>query len=291
MTHCLRIALRKRYASRRRRTYTTGYTRPQGCHVLYWKRIRKEDIKINKTKTQEHLVTTQAHRRVPWKPVVPTLTTEYLPYLNLQSNNGTRIAETHSKSWFSCSWVTWKRSLSCSTWIRNEEINEFREVAEVDCRYEQYGDLRAFLYCFLEAILRLCIILGDWRTTTMTPYQCQALSSKRTPCALPNMYFQIGNECAATLRKCCKKLVSPSMVNVTSYLWDDTKTTNTDLFATHRWIQEQIIEHDKIALEDHSNVATKPERIQNTKHWVLRLNQDGAQQPLNQRHDFAQAKR
>ena len=56
------------------------------------------------------------------------------------------------------------------------------------------------------------------------------------------------------------------------------------------WTEEQIIEHDKIALEDHSYVATKPERIQNTKLWVLRLNQDGAQQPLNQRHDFAQAK-
>ena len=33
------------------------------------------------------------------------------------------------------------------------------------------------------------------------------------------------------------------------------------------WTEEQIIEHDKIALEDHSKVATKPESIQNTKHW------------------------
>ena len=58
-----------------------------------------------------------------------------------------------------------------------------------------------------------------------------------------------------------------------------------------RWNEEQIIEHDKIALEDHSHVATKLERIQNTKHWVLRLHEDGAQQPPNQRLDFAQAKR
>ena len=34
-----------------------------------------------------------------------------------------------------------------------------------------------------------------------------------------------------------------------------------------------------------------PARIQNTKHWVLRLNQNGGQQALNQRPDFAQAKR
>ena len=48
---------------------------------------------------------------------------------------------------------------------------------------------------------------------------------------------------------------------------------------------------DKIALEDHSRVATRSERIQNSKHWILRLNQDGVQQLLYQRLDFAQAKR
>ena len=52
-----------------------------------------------------------------------------------------------------------------------------------------------------------------------------------------------------------------------------------------------MIEDDKIALEHHSYVATKPERIQNTKHWVLMLSQDGAQQPVNERPDFPQAKR
>ena len=34
-----------------------------------------------------------------------------------------------------------------------------------------------------------------------------------------------------------------------------------------------------------------PERIQNTKHWVLRFNPYGAHQPRNQRPHFAQAKR
>ena len=40
-------------------------------------RIRKVDNKINKNKTQEHLVTTQAHRGVPGKPGATTLTAEY----------------------------------------------------------------------------------------------------------------------------------------------------------------------------------------------------------------------
>ena len=34
------------------------------------------------------------------------------------------------------------------------------------------------------------------------------------------------------------------------------------------WTEEQIIENDKIALEGHSYVATRSERIQNSKHWI-----------------------
>ena len=48
---------------------------------------------------------------------------------------------------------------------------------------------------------------------------------------------------------------------------------------------------DRIAFENYSYVATKAERIRNSEHWILKLNQDGAQQPSNQRPDFARAKR
>ena len=57
------------------------------------------------------------------------------------------------------------------------------------------------------------------------------------------------------------------------------------------WTEDQIIEYGKIALEDHSYVDTKPERVPDAKQWVLRLNnQDGAQQPQNQRPDFGSSK-
>ena len=49
--------------------------------------------------------------------------------------------------------------------------------------------------------------------------------------------------------------------------------------------------YDRIALENHSYVAARAERIRNSEHWILKFNQDGAQQPTNQRPDFAQAKR
>ena len=49
--------------------------------------------------------------------------------------------------------------------------------------------------------------------------------------------------------------------------------------------------YDTIALEKHIYVATRAERIQNSKHWIRTLNAEGPQQPLNQRPDFAHAKK
>ena len=48
---------------------------------------------------------------------------------------------------------------------------------------------------------------------------------------------------------------------------------------------------DRIVLENHKYVATNAEMIRNSEHGILKLNQDGPQQPLNQRPDFAQAKK
>ena len=58
------------------------------------------------------------------------------------------------------------------------------------------------------------------------------------------------------------------------------------------WTEEHIMLHDRIALENHSYVATEAERNRNSTHWILTLNKEGAQQPiLHQRSDFAQSKR
>ena len=59
------------------------------------------------------------------------------------------------------------------------------------------------------------------------------------------------------------------------------------------WTEEQIIEDDKdtMALENHLYRPRGSESIRHSEHWILRLNQDGPQEPLNQRPDFAQAKR
>ena len=46
---------------------------------------------------------------------------------------------------------------------------------------------------------------------------------------------------------------------------------------------------DRIALGRHEYTATRAERSQNAKHWILRLNADGPQKPLRQRPNFAAA--
>ena len=61
--------------------------------------------------------------------------------------------------------------------------------------------------------------------------------------------------------------------------------------STIGWKEHHIMLYDRIALEKHIYVATEAERIQNSKHWTLTLNTEEPQQPLNQRPDFAQAKR
>ena len=55
--------------------------------------------------------------------------------------------------------------------------------------------------------------------------------------------------------------------------------------------EHHIMLYDRIALEKHVYVATRTERIQNSKHCVLTLNAEAPQQPLNQRPDFALAKK
>ena len=57
------------------------------------------------------------------------------------------------------------------------------------------------------------------------------------------------------------------------------------------WTEQDIVLFDRMALENHSYLATKAERSRNSTYWILTLYQEGAQQPLHQRPNFAQAKR
>ncbi len=170
--------------------------------VLNWKRSRNVENKINKNKTQEHLVTTQAHRRVPRKLGATTLTTEYLAYSILQSNNRTRIAEAKSKRWFSSSRATRTRSLSCRTWIRLKKLmnsatsrrswsrrSSFfaRPLPKNNAPIVHFSVRLALSVVLVDNFFNLRKELRSWTRTTTTSYQFQTKISKRTPFAVPNM--------------------------------------------------------------------------------------------------------
>ena len=59
--------------------------------------------------------------------------------------------------------------------------------------------------------------------------------------------------------------------------------------AEHNIGEKEIMLYDRIALERHDFTATRADRLQNAKHWILRLNADGPQRPLRQRPEFVDA--
>ena len=92
-----------------------------------------------------------------------------------------------------------------------------------------------------------------------------------------------GNECTAKQRKCCKKLVNPSMEDTNPFLRDVTMTTNTEVLChSSDGQRSKLLNMTRLPWKTIHTLQQNPERIQSTKHWVLKLNQDGAQQPLNQ---------
>ena len=50
--------------------------------------------------------------------------------------------------------------------------------------------------------------------------------------------------------------------------------------------EKEFMLYDQIALEKHDFSATKAERIQNSKHWVISINAEGPQLPPQQRPDI-----
>ena len=48
------------------------------------------------------------------------------------------------------------------------------------------------------------------------------------------------------------------------------------------WKEHHIMLYDRIGVEKHIYIATRAERLQNSKHWILTNSAEGPQQPINQ---------
>ena len=72
------------------------------------------------------------------------------------------------------------------------------------------------------------------------------------------------------------------MEDINPYLNDGTMITD--------YRNSLSLQHEKLALEDHSYIAAPKERARYEKNSVLSLNKEGVQGPMNQSPDFAEAK-
>ena len=77
-------------------------------------------------------------------------------------------------------------------------------------------------------------------------------------------------------------------LDVVDYKWYAQEKYRKSL-VEHNIGEKEVMLFDRIVLERHDHTAARAERLQNAKHWILRLNADGPQKPLGQRPEFAVA--
>ena len=124
-------------------------------------------------------------------------------------------------------------------------------------------------------------------------------TSSKQQCPYNNFYWEAGIRAEDTSRSREMKRKStrattmqcryPAMLSRSPAM--DLLNNKEDFTRPEKCTESDIMPFDRIALENHRYVATGAERIRHSEHWILKLNQSGAQQPLNQRPDFAKTKR
>ena len=194
-------------------------------------------------------MTTHADRRAPGKPGATTLTTEYPAYPILHSNNRTRIAETQSKKLIQQFESHPNKESILQDFKQTEKINKFSEKSQE--LIAEMNNTEIFELCGTSAKKQCpdCKVYWEIGIVYGTCGRCLKPSQRtkefdknnydrfinswlcyqkewRSP--VPNMDLPSGSECTARPRKCCKKLVNPSMEDTNPYLKDGTKTHNTE---------------------------------------------------------------
>ena len=116
--------------------------------------------------------------------------------------------------------------------------------------------------------------------TIVTLRQSLEMWSRKTAVVEPSTDFLNVKEYTTRRNRRLKRPVRESTDAIQPYFHDGTPRNRTEIRCM-----------TSIAVEKHIYIATRAERIQNSKHWILTRNAEGLQQPLHQRPDFAQAKK
>ena len=198
----------------------------------------------------------------------------------------------------------WKRFVTESMLIKKEEvIASVKPIAKARPRQKptetNFAKILPNSNVWLQCLLgNRCNLLQLWKKYEilaeskpwrhLNPWICdqeeqQSWSQTRTFWTTKNV--QSGERDAE------KRPVSRSTNATQRYFHDGTPVKRTETRCMPSGGEKNTMSCDGIALETHIYVATRAERIQNSKHWILTISAEGLQQPLNQRPDFAQAKR
>ena len=300
-THCLQFTLRERYVWKLRMSSTKRLALLQECHESCKNRTRNMVYKIHKTKTQDHLGNHQAIRKVTGKSVATPWITEYLEYLFLQSSSRIQNARTRSTSWSRSSRTTSIKHHSFRTWTRRRRSTSSAKNRKTWSPTWTTPRSSNFAKIPPNSDVLTAMPAGIWKQSIAAVEEMWSPrggptefdQNNRDVTSIPGHVIKQNRSRGAQARSFWKtKDVLPCETGHPTILswWYASDEYRKSLSAIG-WKEHHIMLYDRIAVEKRIFVASRAERIQKSKHWILTQDAGGPQQPLNQRPDFAQAKR
>ena len=305
-THNLQLALRKRYVWKLRTSSTKRFAWLQECHGLYSKSNSQYGEQDARSQEARSSWDPSSDSKSYGKLAATSWITEFLEYLFLQSSSRIQhvrigkfenhqhkesflqdLSQTQKVNKFS------KESKDLLADMNNTEIFEHCENSSKQQCPECNTDWEiGIIYCSCGRNVKSSqrpteLEQNNYDVTSIPGYvikKNRSRGAKHGPSERHRMYYQA--------KPMLKKGTPEKARKPPNNTFTMVRQRNVQEFVVaDRVERKKIMLYDKIALEKHIYVATRAESIQNSKHWILTLNAEGPQQPLNQRPDFVQAKR
>ena len=270
--------------------------------VLFLKLIRKVIHNIYLYKKEDHLGNRNKMRRATLKPEATLLTTEHLEHRSQRWNcrmHGNK--QCHKADWDVRKNIS-IRNNSLKTWVKSRrsqqllvDMNHTEIFAPCENSAKQCPDCNSFteigiICCSCERNLKYSQSPSTLQKTncdfsSILGFVIQKNSSRRAKHGASErqvMFFRA--------KQILHKARQSKHGNHPTILsrWYDQEEYRKSL-AEHKIREKEVMLFDRIALERHDYTATRAERLQNAKHWILRLNADAPQKPLRQRPECAVA--
>ena len=132
-------------------------------------------------------------------------------------------------------------------------------------------------------------VLQQPRRLIATLLQSLALLFGRIPVEDQSTVHPKDRSCFSRRRRCSRKQDSHSTGAIRRFSQDGMHKKDTEIHWQCTMLAKKKSCFSIASLFKDDFSATRAERLQNAKHWVLRLNADGHQKPLRQRPEFAYA--